>query len=31
MPKPKGGPSEKWGIGDAYFVRMPTAMDALNR
>jgi hypothetical protein len=31
MPKLKGDPSEKWGIGDAYSVRMPTAMDALNR
>jgi hypothetical protein len=31
MPKLKGGRSEKWAIGDAYFVRTPTAMDALNR
>jgi hypothetical protein len=31
MPKLKGGPFEKWAIGDAYFVRTPTGMDALNR
>jgi hypothetical protein len=31
MLKLKGGPSEKWAIGDAYFVRTPTAMGALNR
>jgi hypothetical protein len=27
----EGGPFEKWAIGDAYFVRTPTGMDARNR
>jgi hypothetical protein len=31
MPKLKGGLSEKWAIGGAYSVRMPIAMDVLNR
>ncbi|MEA2893242.1 MAG: hypothetical protein QOI05_4035 [Bradyrhizobium sp.] len=31
MPKLKGGLFEKWAIVGAYSVRMPTAMDALNR
>jgi hypothetical protein len=31
MPKLKGGLSGKWVTGDAYFVRTPTGMDALNR